>query len=217
MSHCNYRVTTTLFVSAALCQLFSCSHATYIRNNLPVKEGPLDGLLDPVGHSAKSLMNDDSSESVERSEEKEELEEAEKSEKESEKETQKAENFYCNHMASCGSRSDPGPPTADSSLSGYECYCRGEAQVGLAYMCYKGHCYDELKDPYRTPSNIDKYGLCGYTTKNQADVEFCQRSESNELSDPNLQAFTSPPFLVDEADQKSEIAVSEKIGAEDQQ
>jgi hypothetical protein len=176
------------------------------------REGPMDGLMGSGDDTSPPI--DNNVDGKEAQDEKAVAETQGEQEDEQEAEQDQSETYYCHHIASCGTRSNPGPPTADSTLSGYECYCRGEGQLGLAYMCYQGACYDGSRDTYRKPSEIDRVGLCAYTTLKPADLEFCRNSESSEKLDPNLRPYTDPPFLVVSEDQESEIAASEKIGSE---
>lgn len=181
----------------------------------PIREGPLDGLI--IGDHVSSSSSDDD-ESNTKSSEDDDNSGSEASDEDSEPDEKKDEkHYFCQHVASCGTRTDPGPPTADSTLSGYECYCRGEEQIGKASFCHQGTCYDPSRDVYRTPEQLDDEGLCQYTLKKQADVEFCQREEASEQSDPNLQVFSEPPFLLNKEEQQQELDFSLKVGAEEQQ
>ena len=131
-------------------------------------------------------------------------------------EAREEQDYFCFHEASCGTRTNPGPATSDSTLNGYDCYCRGKAQLGTKSICYRGHCYQEDQDNYRVPREAqDKYGRCQYQLTDKADLELCQR-EIAEANDPNLRPFSDPPPLTSKDDYQSEIDNALKIGSEDQ-
>ena len=158
----------------------------------PIREGALDGLIVDSSNVPDSkedaIAGGDKDQDQDKDKDQDRDQDQEKDDEEENKEEEKT--YFCNHQASCGDRANPGPPTSDSTLSGYECYCRGEKQLGFAAFCYQGTCYDPSRDNYRTPEDLDEFGMCSYTLKTPADIEFCQNSESSEKTDPNLKSFT---------------------------
>lgn len=135
-------------------------------------------------------------------------------------EAQKKENdfYFCHHKAACGTRGlNSGPATADTLHNGYECYCRGPAQLGLKSNCYRGHCYNPNLESeiYRNPTGVDKHGSCIYTisASSSADFSFCGVKPAEE-DDPNLKYFTDPPLLVEKENYGQEIAIASRIGSE---
>ena len=184
-------------IALLLLSLFSLIHAHTLRT--PVREGPLDGLM--VSHSDDNVSPP--------------IEEEDMDEKEIPKEDDEEKQFFCNHIASCGIRTNPGPPTQDSTYDGYECICRGEEQLGLSAFCYSGICYNPDRDEYRSPDQLDKEGLCQYTVKKREDVERCLTVEESEKNDPNLRYFTDPPALAGPEDQKNEMDAALKMGQQD--
>ena len=127
--------------------------------------------------------------------------------------------YYCHHDAACGSRGhvNSGPATSDTLHNGYECFCRGPAQLGLKANCYRGHCYNPAmqSETYRAPRGVDTNGMCSYSlsSNSAADTEFCE-VEPAEFADPNLRSFTDPPFLVNPEEEQTEIAAALRVGSE---
>ncbi len=129
------------------------------------------------------------------------------------------EPYYCHHGAACGSRGhiNSGPATSDTLHNGYECFCRGPAQLGLKANCYRGHCYNPAmqSETYRASRGVDTNGMCSYllSSNSAADTAFCE-VEPAENADPNLRSFTDPPFLVNPEEEQAEIAVATRVGSE---
>lgn len=90
------------------------------------------------------------------------------------------QKFYCHHEASCGTRTNPGPPSADSNHGGLDCFCQGDEQAGLGAYCFRGTCWQEGIAAYRTPNHIDAQGACQYTALDRTDYGFCSM-KSQEL------------------------------------
>ena len=100
------------------------------------------------------------------------------------------QKYYCHHIASCGIRPHPGPPTTDSRRDGISCVCRGISANGHDGMCFKGSCYNEEGgSPYRTESDLDSQGLCEYDVISQVGRAECDLKDEEKL-DPKLKFFS---------------------------